>query len=46
MLTSYMHEGQHGDCDPELLQALPAASEEERKELLEELQSLGYVCTC
>lgn len=46
MLTSYMHEGQHGGCDPELLQELPAANEEERKELLEELQGLGYVCTC
>ena len=42
-LTSYMHVGQHGGCDPKLLGELPVASAEERKELFEELsETIGY----
>lgn len=42
-VASYMHEGQHGGCDPKLLEELPVASEQERKELFQELTvTIGY----
>ena len=40
---SYMHNGQHGDCSPKLIEELEIATEAEYAPLKKELESLGYV---
>lgn len=40
---SYMHIGQHGDCDPNLLNELEKANKDEYNSLKKELESLGYI---
>jgi hypothetical protein len=41
-VTSYMHIGQHGACDTDLINELEKASESEYKPLADELESIGY----
>ena len=41
-ITSYMKIGQHGGCDPELIDELDKASEAEYKPLATELEAIGY----
>lgn len=42
MVDSYMHIGQHSACSVELLDDLQDASEEQYKDLKNELQTIGY----
>jgi hypothetical protein len=42
MVDSYMHIGQHSACSVELLNELQDASEEQYKDLKNELQTIGY----
>lgn len=42
MVDSYMHIGQHSACSVELLNELQNASEEQYKDLKNELQTIGY----
>jgi hypothetical protein len=42
MVDSYMHIGQHSACSVELLDGLQDASEEQYKDLKNELQTIGY----
>ena len=42
MVDSYMHIGQHSACSIELLDELIDASEEQYKDLKNELQTIGY----
>lgn len=40
---SYMHIGQHGNCEPGLVDELETANKTEYTPLKKELESLGYV---
>ena len=42
MVDSYMHIGQHSACSLELLDGLKDASEEQYKDLKNELETIGY----
>ena len=42
MVDSYMHVGQHSACSVELIDELEDASEEEYKDLKNELEQIGY----
>jgi len=42
MLDSYMHHGQHSACHVDMLDDLQDASEEQYKDLKNELETIGY----
>ena len=42
MVDSYMHIGQHSACSIELIDELEDASEEQYKDLKNELENIGY----
>jgi hypothetical protein len=42
IVDSYMHTGQHSACSVELLDELEDASEEQYKDLKNELETIGY----
>ena len=42
MVDSYMHIGQHSACSVELIDELEDATEEQYKDLKNELENIGY----
>lgn len=44
-VMSYMHIGQHGEASTELLDDLESVSEDDYKDLLNELRNIGYDVT-
>ena len=41
-IISYLHIGQHGAADPDLIKTLPKATPEEYQDLEKELKRMGY----